>query len=93
MDNDSYQIVSVYHKHVECEPNHDTWSRRNFHGLNLSYLNRFGLRNECDLIIDFQMWLNSFDVQLIYANDPRKERYYFRGIISMTYYYLFGENV
>ena len=74
MDNQSYEIVSVYHKHIDCDPNHDTWSRRNYHGLNLSYLHRFGLRNECDLIIDFQMWLNSFDVKLIYANDPRKER-------------------
>ena len=74
MENATYQIVSVYHKHVECDPNHDFWARKNIHSLNSSCLNRFGLRNECQLLIDFQTWLNSFDVKVIYANDPHKER-------------------
>lgn len=74
MDNESYQIVSVYHQHVDCAPHLDCWSRRNIHGLNVNYLQTFGLRSQCDLIIDFRMWLNSFHVKQVYANDPQKER-------------------
>ena len=74
MDNESYQIVSVYHQHVDCAPHLDAWSRRNIHGLNVTYLQSCGLRSQCDLIIDFRMWLDSFHVKQVYANDPQKER-------------------
>ena len=74
MDNESYQIVSVYHKHVECNPTVDRWSRRNVHGLNVRYLQMYGLQNQCELVLDFKNWLNSFHVLQIYANDPHKER-------------------
>ena len=74
MENETYKIVSVYHKHIDCQPHVDCCSRRNIHGLNLKYLHAYGLRSRCDFIIDFQMWLNNFHIKQIYAHDPLKER-------------------
>lgn len=74
MDNESYQIVSVYHKHAACDPSLDAWSRKNLHGLNPTYLHDHGFSNESELAANFQCWLKSFNVQCMYANNPGKER-------------------
>ena len=74
MDNETYKIVDVYHKHIDCKARDDVWSRQNFHGLNLDYLHKYGHRCLCDFIADFQRWLNKFHILQLYANNPHKER-------------------
>ena len=74
MDNETYEIISVFHHHAACDPTLDNWSRRNIHGLNVKCLSDYGLENEECLAIAFQRWLKTFDVKCMYANDPCKER-------------------
>ena len=74
MDNESYQILSVYHRHANCDFAVDKWSRRHIHGLNRSYLRTHGFENEGELILDFERWLRSLNVVQMFANDPAKER-------------------
>ena len=74
MDNETYKIVSVYHKHIDCKARDDVWSRQNYHGLNLDYLHKYGHCCLCHFIVDFQRWLNKFHILQLYANNPHKER-------------------
>ena len=74
MNNVTYQIVSVFHKHAFCNPEDDAWSRVNIHGLNPDFLKDYGFLNEDALIIDFKKWLQSFDIVCMYANNPNRER-------------------
>lgn len=79
MDNTSYQIVSVYHKHANCDSNVDQWSRKFVHGLNPLYLRENGFSNESELLSHFLNWLKSFDIVCMYANNPAKERSFLRN--------------
>lgn len=74
MDNESREILSVYHQHADCDPEVDSFCRKYIHGLNPEYLHRYGFRNECALVADFQRWLTKFKVVLMLANNPAKER-------------------
>lgn len=74
MDNESFQIISVFHKHAECHPKDDKWSRKHIHGLNRNYLSNSGYSNENDLVTACYNWLKSFKVVVLYANNPSKER-------------------
>ena len=77
MDNVTYQIVSIYHKHAFCNPEDDPWSRINIHGLNPDYLKDYGFPNEDQLFTDFQKWLDSFTIVQMFANNPGRERMLF----------------
>ena len=81
MNNESYQIVSVYHKHADCDSECDEWSRRNIHGLNLKYLRENGFSNESELLANFRQWLSRFQILCMYANNPAKERKLFPKLI------------
>ena len=74
MDNSTYQIISVYHKHVDCDFKADRWSRKHLHGLNRNYLRAHGFEDVGELVFDFERWFKSFDVVCMYANAPDKER-------------------
>lgn len=74
MDNESYEILSVYHQHANCDSSLDSYSRRFVHGLNLDYLQQQGFPNESKLVADFHCWLNKFNVTRMFANNPAKER-------------------
>ena len=74
MDNETYQIVSVYHKHVNCDLSDDVWSRQRVHGLNRNYLRTHGFDEVCNLVSDFESWLKSLVVVAMFANAPDKER-------------------
>ena len=63
----------MYHKYAKCKPFDDVWSRLHVHGLNYSFLLTHGLKNEDELICDFKLWLENFNVQVIYVNDVSKE--------------------
>lgn len=78
MDNVTYQIVSIYHKHAFCDPDDDQWSRRNVHGLNPDFLSECGFPNACELTDNFKEWLESFVILCMYANNPVKERKLFQ---------------
>ena len=65
--------MSVYHKYAACSPFDDAWSRFHIHGLNVSYLLKYGLKDEKTLIEDFKRWLDQFLVVTMYANDPNRE--------------------
>ena len=66
------QIVDVYHAHANTYED-DSWARRYIHGLNMSFLERHGFRDEIALITNFKDWLSSKNIMSIYANDPTKE--------------------
>ena len=66
-------IVAVYHKYAACSPFEDAWARLHIHGLNPSYLLRYGLKDEETLIQDFKRWLQQFQVLMMYANNPSRE--------------------
>ena len=75
MDNETHRIVSVYHKHADCDPSLDFWARQNIHGLNVKYLSQCGFPNETVLIADFEKWLQSLNIKCMFANNPAKERH------------------
>ena len=77
MNNWTYQIVSVYHQHANCNPNVDQWARKHIHGLNLKYLQDYGFSCESALLIDFKRWLAAFNVIRIFCNNPGKEKKFF----------------
>jgi hypothetical protein len=81
MNNWTYQIVSVYHQHANCDPNVDQWARKHIHGLNLKYLQDYGFSCESALLIDFKRWLAAFNVIRIFCNNPGKERKVFPNLI------------
>ena len=74
MDNNTHEIVSVYHEHVDCDSEVDEWSRKYLHGLNRNYLRTHGFEEVHELVLHFQRWIKSFDVVCMYANAPDKER-------------------
>ena len=65
--------MAVYHKYATCSPFADAWCRLHLHGLNVSYLRKYGLKDEEALIQDFKRWLQQFHVVTMYANDPTRE--------------------
>ena len=67
-------IVAVYHKYAACHPLTDSWSRLHVHGLNITYLLKYGLKDEKTLIADFKRWLDQFVVIVMYANNPSHEK-------------------
>ena len=81
MDNVTFQIISVYHKHADCDSDSDGWARTHVHGLNQSYLRLHGFSNDSELLSDFQKWLDSLNVICIFANNPAKERLFLHNNI------------
>lgn len=81
MNNWTYEIVSVYHQHANCNPQEDEWSRKHVHGLNQQYLQDFGFCDENSLLSDFKKWLATFNVACIFCNNPGKERKLFPNLI------------
>ena len=67
------KIVAVYHKYAACDPFADAWSRLHVHGLDTSYIGKCGMNDEQTLVNDFKRWLQQFDIDIIYANDARRE--------------------
>ena len=65
--------MAVYHKYAACPPFTDAWARLHIHGLNPSYLYKYGLKDEETLIDDFKRWLQQFAVITMYANNPQRE--------------------
>ena len=74
---DQWTIVKVYHAYAACNVTDDTFCRYHLHGLNLNLLQRVGFPNEASLIADFQRWLSHYPIDVIMANDPKKERLLF----------------
>lgn len=62
-------IVDVYHHFAKIRSDEDSWARKNIHGLNPTTLNEIGFDSTGLLIADFKLWLKSFDVITVFAND------------------------
>ena len=65
-------IVDVFLRHAYTE-RPDTFARNHIHGLNITFLKRYGLSSEDELIETFKMWLYSKPYVGVFANDSRKE--------------------
>ena len=50
MDFETREIVDAFHKHARCNNDDDVWARKNVHGLNLTFLNKYGLDSSSELI-------------------------------------------
>ena len=74
----THEIIDVFHRYVQypsatvCDG--DKFARLHIHGLNVSYLSIHGLRNEDDLLCEFNAWLKSHPFTSMYANAPSKEK-------------------
>ena len=81
--NETYEILDVFHRYVvypsiayDC----DTFARHHVHGLSTSFLSKHGLRDEDELLCEFNKWLLSHPCDIIYANAPSKEE----GLLNMS---------
>ena len=78
VDEKDYDVKDVFHKYVKY-PLHlhgdfDGFARRHVHGLNLSFLQENGLKDEEELRTQFMSWLESHPHSKIYGHAPQKEK-------------------
>lgn len=72
---ESYEILDVFHEHVQINDDIDAWARDHVHGLNEERLRRNGWRFENSLVTTFKLWLQNKNFVLLYGNNPRTERH------------------
>ena len=73
VDDQSKEIVDVYHKFADCKAKVDHYCRLFVHGLNPWFLSVNGFCNEKLLIADFKQWLSTKTYRLVYSNDASFE--------------------
>ena len=76
VNNDTCDIVDVFHYHVKYPFNCDfDWkARRCVHGLDLKFLSQHGISDIEELKLSFSKWLETHPYHAIFAHEPRKER-------------------
>ena len=68
VDINNLSILDIYHKYAFARG--DTWSRRNIHGLNSSFIYDFGFSNAQILQKDFDKWKKRFNIIKVFENCP-----------------------
>ena len=71
----TYEICDVLHLYVKfpssCDS--DKFARGHIHGLNIEFLDQYGLENQTDLLANVRAWLRKYDSFRLYAHAPYKE--------------------
>ena len=76
MDDQTYEIVDVFHKYViypYSVYDDDKWARKHVHGLDLDFLAAHGLRDEEELKTTFLTWLSDHPYDAMYGDHPTRE--------------------
>lgn len=79
------EVIDVYHAFAKSDRLIDSYARRHVHGLSVQFLNHHGFSSEKELVDDFNIWLNGKPKDIMYANNPGKERKLlrFRKIVDL----------
>lgn len=80
----TYEILDVLHLYVKFPSSCDTdkFARAHIHGLNIDFLDQYGLENETELLVNVRAWLKRFDSFQIFAHAPHKEMEFFNIFIN-----------
>ena len=95
VNNDTCDIVDVFHYHVKYPFNCDfDWkARRCVHGLDLKFLSQHGISDIEELKLSFSKWLETHPYHAIFAHEPRKEREFLNFPIQNVCMLNRGQNV
>ena len=63
------EIYGVYLNYAKCDPDADDFGRLHSHGLDLSFINMWGEKDETALIDSCKDFLNEFEVQAVYVTN------------------------